>query len=67
MVVDVNKPHAPHVVEIVKVRRRTGSTSLEITVPSEFAKKLGLKPGDHVSVDLYPEGTLTVKRVPAVK
>jgi antitoxin component of MazEF toxin-antitoxin module len=51
------------VVEIVKVRGRTGTTSIEITLPKAFVRELGLKAGHHVSVELMPDSSLRLRRV----
>jgi AbrB family looped-hinge helix DNA binding protein len=59
----VSYVHGESVVEVVKVRGRTGTTSVEITIPKAFAEKLDLKAGDHISVELVSDGRIQLRKV----
>ena len=52
-----------NMVEIVKIRQRTGSSSIEVTIPIAYAKILGLSQGDHLLVELQQNELLVYRRI----
>ena len=63
MAAHVSNAHAQLVAQVVKVRGRSGTTSIEVTIPRTFAQKLELKSGDYVSIELYQDGRLQLRKV----
>jgi bifunctional DNA-binding transcriptional regulator/antitoxin component of YhaV-PrlF toxin-antitoxin module len=45
----------------VKARKRTGTTSLDLTVPAELATKYQISPGDVFIVTAHDDGRLLLK------
>ena len=47
--------------DIVKVRGRQGTKSLDITIPAKLSKEFNIKPGDLFKVNVTNEDTIIIK------